>query len=134
MITTASSKPAYQVLFSNGVHRGTSDTTADKGGSNTGFRPHDLLEAAVGSCMNMWLQMYADQHQLPLQGVETTVALDRSDPEAVVFEYTIELTGNLTDDQHAKLLQIAETCPVRRTLSRKVLFKQLIHANREEYN
>jgi putative redox protein len=134
MITTTSSKPAYQVIFSNGVHSGTSDTTADKGGSNTGFRPHDLLEAALGSCMNMWLQMYAEQHQVPLRKVNTTVALNRSDPEKVVFEYTIELTGDLTKKQRDKLLQIAGNCPVRRTLSKAVVFKQTIGGNREDFN
>ena len=129
MITTTSSAPPYQVLFSDGVHHGTSDTTADKGGGNTGFRPHDLLEAAVGSCMNMWLKMYADQHHLPLERVETTVTLDRTDPEKVLFEYAIDLIGDLTANQHDKLLKIATTCPVRRTLSKNICFTLLNHKN-----
>jgi len=126
MITTTSSTTPYKVLFSDGIHNCTSDTTADKGGSNDGFRPHDLLEAAVGSCVNMWLQMYANQHHLPLRTVKTKVAINRRDPAKVIFEYEIDLIGDLTPEQHAKLLKVATTCPVRRTLSKEICFSALL--------
>jgi putative redox protein len=129
MITTTSSTPPYQVLFSDGIHSSISDTTAEKGGSGSGFRPHDLLEAAVGSCMNMWLQMYAEQHNLPLQTVKTRVSINRADPDKVVFEYEIDFIGDLTEEQHDKLLKVAATCPVRRTLSKEIYFNRLDHEN-----
>jgi putative redox protein len=129
MITTTSSTTPYQVLFSDGIHNCTSDTTADKGGNNAGFRPHDLLEAAVGSCVNMWLQMYANQHRLPLQTVKTKVTINRMDPEKVIFEYEIDLIGDLTPEQHDKLLKVAATCPVRRTLSKEICFNNLSNEN-----
>ena len=129
MITTTSSTAPYQVLFSDGIHNCACDTTADKGGNNAGFRPHDLLEAAVGSCINMWLQMYANQHHLPLKTVQTKVTINRKNPEKVIFEYKIDLVGDLTPEQYNKLLKVASTCPVGRTLSKEICFKNLNNKN-----
>ena len=108
-----------------GKHTASADTTPDKGGGNQGFRPHELLEAALASCMNMHLPMYAANHGIELGEVATKVSLDRSSPLKAVFSYSIELSGQLDDEQRKKLLEIAETCPVRRTLSKKVSFRSL---------
>lgn len=53
-------------------------TTPDKGGGNQGFRPHELLEAALATCMNIHLRMYAANHGIELGEVTTKVTLDRS--------------------------------------------------------
>lgn len=56
----ATSRPVqYQALLSNGTCVALSDTTRDKGGSESGVRPHDLLEAALASCVNITIRMYA---------------------------------------------------------------------------
>jgi putative redox protein len=125
MITTCSTTTRYKTHFTDGSHRAISDTTEDKGGSNTGIRPHDLLEAALANCMNMWIKMYADNHEIPLEEVKTRVSLDRSNPEEVIFGYSIELNGNLSVDQQRKLKQIATTCPVKKTLSKRIAFEKL---------
>lgn len=52
------------------------DTTPDKEGANHGFRPHELLEAASASCMNMTLRMYAEIHAIPLAGMSVAVWLN----------------------------------------------------------
>jgi putative redox protein len=122
MIRCKSGEAQYQSLFSNGKFDGFSDATEDKGGRGSGFRPHELLEAALASCMNIHLRMYADHHGIPLSEVMTQVSLHRSAGE-VVFEYAIELDGSLPDDQRNKLMQIAETCPVRLTLSNDISFR-----------
>jgi putative redox protein len=108
-----------------GKHTATADTTSDKGGGNSGFRPHELLEAAVATCMNMHLRMYAANHGIQLGEVSTKVSLDKSSPSEAVFNYSIELSGQLDDEQRKKLFEIAETCPVRLTLSKKVSFRSL---------
>lgn len=122
MIIARSGDAPYRTSFTDGEHTAFSDNTADKGGQGAGFRPHELLEAALASCMNMWLRMYADSHQVPLERVVTTVRLDRARPGEPVFEYQIELGGPLTAEQRSKLLGIPETCPVRRTLSGRLSF------------
>ena len=123
MITSQSGDVRYKTAFSDGIHEGLADTTKDKGGSNLGFRPHDLLEAALAACMNMWMRMYADHHNLPLSGAIVTVQLDRSRPEEVIFNYSVDLDGELSETQYSKLIEIAGTCPVHRTLSKKVAFQ-----------
>jgi putative redox protein len=83
-----------------------SDTTRDKGGSESGFRPHALLEAALASCMNMTLCMYTDQQGLALSDVTTRVKLDRSQSEETVFEYEVELQRELSEQDRARLLDV----------------------------
>jgi putative redox protein len=125
MITASNESQPYLTRFSNGKHTATADTTPDKGGENQGFRPHELLEAALATCINMHLRMYAANHGIQLGVVSTKVSLDRSSPSEAVFNYSMELSGQLHDEQRKKLLEIAETCPVHRTLSKKLSFRNL---------
>lgn len=122
MIEANSKDTRYQTLFTNGKHSAISDTTRDKGGNESGFRPHDLLEAALASCINMTLRMYADQQGIPLSGVTTRVRLDRSNPEESVFECEIEFLGSPAENDREHLLEIAEKCPVHQTLSKRIKF------------
>jgi putative redox protein len=120
----ATSEPTrYQTRFSDGEHHGTSDATVDKGGTHSGFRPHDLLEAALASCVNMAVRMFADNHAIPLGSVTTKVSVDRTDPDEVLFRYEVGLDGELTPEQRDKLLHAASACPVRRTLSKRIRFE-----------
>lgn len=123
MIETTSADMRYQARFTNGTHSAVSDTTKDKGGSGSGFRPHDLLEAALASCINMTLRMYAAQHNIPLSGVTTRVTLDRTNPVETVFGYDIDLRGWLSQDHRDRLLEVAKKCPVRQTLSNSIGFR-----------
>lgn len=120
MITAKSQDQNYQVVFTDGLHTGVSDVKEDKGGSNSGFRPHDLLEAALATCLNMWLRMYADEHDLSLDHVETTVSLDRSQTEEVVFNYSLDIAGSLSSAERQQLVSAAQSCPVHKTLSKKL--------------
>ena len=99
------------------------DTTPDKGGGNAGFRPHELLEAALASCMNMSLRMYAESHSFPLAGVSVSVSLNRAHPNEPSFEYGVEFEGPLSEDQKIQLLSVLENCPVRNTLSKSLKFR-----------
>jgi len=123
MVEAKSENIRYQTQLTSEPHSATSDTTRDKGGSERGFRPHDLLEAALASCMNITLRMYADQHSIPLSRATTRVKLDRSKPEDTVFEYEVELLGELTEKDRARLLEVAKKCPVRQTLSKRIGFQ-----------
>lgn len=135
MITTTGGQPPYCTRFSDGVHEAWADTSSAKGGSDAGFHPHDLLEAALATCVHMTLRMYAESHAVPLTSSVVRVQLDRSQPEQPVFRYEVELYGDeLTEEQRAKLLQIAEKCPVRRTLSKPLRFAQGIEAAAAQTN
>jgi putative redox protein len=123
MICATSELTRYETRFSDGEHHGISDTTADKGGKHSGFRPHDLLEAALATCVNMSVRMYADANGISVRHVITNVSMDRSRPDEVVFRYEVVLEGELTPEQERHLLQAASACPVRRTLSKKISFE-----------
>lgn len=118
MIRTDSQPAKFQTQFTNGVQVSVSDTTPDKGGGNLGFRPHELLEAALASCMNMTLRMCAEKQRMPLSGVSVAVSLNRNNPDGPLFEYSVEFHGSLSESQKGELLSALENCPVRKTLSK----------------
>ena len=120
----ATNEPApYRTRFSDGEHECLADTTPAKGGGNSGFRPHDLLEAALASCINMTVRMYAAHHGIPLGTVAVKVSLDRGNPEETVFRYEVDVDGNLTPAQRDQLLHAARACPVSRTLAKRIRFE-----------
>lgn len=122
MIRADSQPVNYHTEFTNGEHVATSDTTADKGGANRGFRPHELLEAALATCMNMTVRMAADKQGIPLTRVSVTVSLNRKEPKEPVFEYSVQFGGALSEAQQSQLRAAAERCPVRNTLSHPLRF------------
>jgi len=128
MIVSTSESPHYRTRFSDGTHNGIADTTVENGGSDGGFRPHNLLEAALATCVNMAARMYAADHNIPLTGVTTRVKLDRNTTEQSIFGYEVEFAGDLTVEQTERLLLAANACPVRRTLSRTIVFESAVAA------
>jgi len=125
MIRCQSQDAPYQVQFSNGNFSAVCDAGVAKGGAGQGFRPHELLEAALGSCVTMLLGMYAQTHDIPLTGVAVTVALDRSEADSAAFTCAIGLSGDLTDAQRHRLMRAARACPVRKTLSSRMTFTEI---------
>ena len=125
MITCVNKTNNYETLFTNGRHQAICDVPAAKGGGDTGFGPHELLEAGLAGCLNIWLRIYASNHRIPLAEITTEVSLHRDSPGLAVFEYGIKLSGDLTAEQRQELLQAAKSCPVHQTLSGQISFKSL---------
>jgi putative redox protein len=95
------------------------DEPASVGGLGSGPNPYDLLSAALGACTTMTLRLYAERKGWPLERVQVSVLHHRASLEARdLFDLTISLEGPLDPAQKARLMQIAEHCPVHRTLDR----------------
>jgi uncharacterized OsmC-like protein len=75
--------------------------------------------------MNIWLRMYADKNGIPLREVVADVRLDRRSPSETVFEYSIDLRGELTAEQRHELRQQVINCPVSQTLLKRIAFRDI---------
>ena len=96
-------------------HHLRADEEIEKGGEDTGAAPHELLLAALGSCTAMTLKGYAERKGWPLKDVQ--VKLNGATGEnglAITREVTID--GELTAEQRQRLIEIADKCPVHRSL------------------
>ena len=123
MIRATTEEERYLTKFTNGTGSGYADASAAQGGTGTSFRPHELLEAALATSVNVTLRMYAEKHGVPLDDVVTEVKLDSSSPDESILRYEIELLGrNLTEEQRSELLEVAQGCSVRRMLSKPIRF------------
>jgi putative redox protein len=98
-------------------------------GDDRGPTPYELLLAALGACTSMTLRMYADAKKLPLASVSVRLTYERThvkdceeDVEGKIrrvhrIEREIHLNGDLSDEQRARLIEIADRCPVSRSLT-----------------
>ncbi len=129
----------FQQVMRLGRHSVTADEPVDMGGDDTGPSPYELLLGALGSCTAMTLGMYARRKRWPLTG--TTVALrhekryvedcegcEKEGAKIDFIERELVLEGDLTDEQRERLREIADKCPVHRTLRGEVR----IETRREE--
>jgi len=102
-------------------HRLTADEPEKAGGEDRGATPHELLSAGLGACTAMTLQLYARRKSWPLESVHVHLDAhpqDSSDRSGgYLFERLLELKGALSPEQRQRLLQIAEKCPVHKTLT-----------------
>ena len=117
----------FQQAITASGHRLHADEPKSVGGTNTGPNPYELLLAGVGACTAMTLRLYADRKGWPLEHAEVRLRHDRDylkDCQAIEaadarmdrIARAITLRGPLTDEQRERLLQIANSCPVHRTL------------------
>lgn len=120
-----------------GRHTLTADEPQAAGGSDAGPDPYSLLLAALGACTAMTLQLYARHKQIRLEGVEVSLRHDRiyakdcedcetKEGKVDRIERYISLTGELSEEQKNRMLQIAQRCPVHRTLTSEISIKDYL--------
>ena len=115
-----------------GGHELVADEPTSLGGTDAGPTPYEYLLAGLGGCTAMTLRIYADRKGWPLESVAVRLSQDRihsTDCEECEtdegridrIEREIELVGPLEEEQRRRLLEIADMCPVHRTLKAEVL-------------
>jgi len=121
----------FQQTVTVGPHRMLADEPIGAGGEDTGPGPYDFLLAGLGACTSMTMRLYAERKSLPL--TRTTVTLKHSKIHAEdcaecetkagmldQIERVIAMEGNLDADQRKRLMEIADKCPVHRTLTSEI--------------
>ena len=114
----------YQQRVCAGQHEWLSDEPESMGGSDAGPAPFDFLMAALGSCTSITLRMYAERKQIDLTKISVELAHEKTEVDGVLLDHIqrrIHLEGNLSVEQRQRLLEIANKCPIFRTLSQPVL-------------
>jgi len=124
--------------FSQKIEIGSNKLTADEpvsfGGTDTGSSPYDLLLAALGACTSMTIGLYARKRGWPLKDITVSLrhskihAQDCDDCETKEgridrINLEIHLDGALSDEQRAKLMEVAGKCPVHETLTHEINIK-----------
>jgi len=95
------------------------DEPVAAGGTGSGPAPHDLLAAGLAECTVLTLRLYADRKAWPLERIHVAVDHSRA-PDAAppdLFRRQVALSGPLDGAQRERLMQIADRCPVHRTLA-----------------
>ncbi|MEN9434422.1 MAG: hypothetical protein RLZZ422_2011 [Pseudomonadota bacterium] len=107
----------YTCDIKAGHHQLVADEPVPLGGEDLGVAPYELLKAALGACTAMTIRMYAERKGWDLQDAQITLRHSRDTQKNSVFERDIKLVGSLDAEQRERLLEIADRCPVHKTIS-----------------
>ena len=121
----------FQQMVSVGPHQLLADEPVAAGGDDTGLAPYDFLLAGLGACTSMTMRLYAERKALPLERTTVTLRHNKIHAEDCAecetkagmldqIERVITMEGALDAEQRKRLLEIADKCPVHRTLTSEV--------------
>jgi len=139
VVVTETGMGKFQNKITSGRHSLLADEPVDVGGLDSGLGPYDLLLASLGACTSMTLRLYADRKRLPLERVSVKLRHSRIHAEDCEtcetkegmldrIDKDITVEGPLDADARKRLLEIAEKCPVNRTLKSEIVIRGTIQA------
>jgi putative redox protein len=121
MIKAKSTDKDFHCQLTNDKIQLDADAPIFKGGLGNGFRPHELFEGALASCINITIRMIAKREKIKIDNVMTQVEIDKTDNKTT-FRYKIRLDDKLSDKDRIFLTNIIESCAVKQTLSKQLEF------------
>jgi putative redox protein len=133
-VVARSAGPGFRTEIMSGAHHVTVDEPTSVGGGDEGPTPYDLLLASIGACTAMTLRMYASRKGWPLEEAVVAIRTRRTHAADCAecaehekplprlrLERRVEIRGPLTDEQRARMLAIADRCPVKQALQHGVV-------------
>jgi putative redox protein len=118
-ITTHRGQGPMQQVIEIGPHRLLTDVSPEFGGEGSGPEPHDLLAAALAACTTLTVNLYAKRKGWPLDEVQVTVRHGQ-EGAAYALHRSIRYVGALSEEDKQRLTDVANKCPVHKTLSGQI--------------
>lgn len=109
----------FQQVVIMGPHEKLADEPRELGGDDTGPGPFEYVLAGLGACTSMTVKMYADRKSWPLKAVHVSLSMQKLD-DGHRLRRSIQLEGDLSEEQRTRLLEIANKCPVHKMLTAKI--------------
>jgi len=128
--TATIGRERYHTTLQSRTHTLIGDEPPDVGGNDLGPRPGDFMRMALASCTAITLRMYADRKQWDVEKIQVRVS-NGPFAEGTTYTSEIEITGVLDNEQKARMLQIAQLCPVHKTLTNPVKIKSSLSLTNE---
>ena len=125
MVTAIIGLDPYKTELIATGHHLLADEPEEVGGENLGPSPGQFLQLSLASCTAITVRMYANRKKIQLGKIRVEVSTERVG-EKTIFLRHIYLEGQLDDEQRQKLLQIANACPVHRTLTNPIEIETML--------
>lgn len=126
----------YFTEITSGHHTLTADEPVENGGTDKGVDAYELLLASIGACKAITMRMYAQRKNFPLKDIKVNlrhskiIAADCTDSKTKEgkidkIDIEVELTGDLSDAQKSRILEIGERCPVQRSIMSEIIINTI---------
>jgi putative redox protein len=113
-LTATLGREGYTTVMSTRTHTLVADEPLDIGGGDVPANPYEYLMASLASCTAITMRMYAERKGWPMEGVDVTIQMSAERLPSITR--TLEVRGPLDDAQRARLVEIADACPISRLL------------------